>query len=248
MMARSFSFTLTAIALTLWSLCPAYASVGHPLSTEQTASPEEALKSTIPSVPAIQQPHIASALECLFCEFVIYDIDSYLTANSTVNEITNVVKDICSHMPNEDEVVECQDFISTYGPEIIELLARRADPDTICTYLGICNGTTPILGVAQQPQVPRRSDDCITCSFMKSTLNYFVRSRMHKAKIEIFQDISGLEAHLEASCKSLIDPYQAKCEQMTSILGSEMMTSAVQRESSKHFCQAKNYCPMVKDN
>jgi hypothetical protein len=40
-------------------------------------------------------------VECGVCEFVMFAIYSYVTANSTESEITTIVGDICNYIPGE---------------------------------------------------------------------------------------------------------------------------------------------------
>jgi len=70
----------------------------------------------------------------------MYTIYTYLTQNSTESEVANVVAQICDYVPTNEEAF-CKSIISTYGPEIIELIVQKETPDQICFQLGFCNST-----------------------------------------------------------------------------------------------------------
>lgn len=54
-------------------------------------------------------------------------------------EIIHAVEQVCSILPSSLSS-QCKDLIETYGQAIIDLLVQEADPKTVCTVLGLCNG------------------------------------------------------------------------------------------------------------
>lgn len=54
-------------------------------------------------------------------------------------EIIHAVEQVCSILPPSLSS-QCKDLIETYGQAIIDLLVQEADPKTVCTVLGLCNG------------------------------------------------------------------------------------------------------------
>lgn len=54
-------------------------------------------------------------------------------------EVKLAVEKVCTFLPSS-LTAQCKDLIETYGEAIIELLVQEADPQTVCTVLGLCNG------------------------------------------------------------------------------------------------------------
>jgi len=52
-------------------------------------------------------------------------------------EIQAALDKVCSLLPSEISK-ECRNFVDTYGPAIITLLAQELDPTMVCTSLGLC--------------------------------------------------------------------------------------------------------------
>jgi saposin len=74
---------------------------------------------------------------CVLCEFVIHLLQAVATANSTAQELAQILENICKEMPTvlRDE---CKSFIETYGLDIIALLVREFDPAKICELIKLC--------------------------------------------------------------------------------------------------------------
>ncbi|CAF4607296.1 unnamed protein product, partial [Rotaria magnacalcarata] len=39
------------------------------------------------------------------------------------------------------ERTTCEEFVNSYGPVLAQLIAEMADPNTICSYLGVCQNS-----------------------------------------------------------------------------------------------------------
>jgi len=114
----------------------------------------------------------ARSYECGFCELVMYTIYTYLTQNSTESEIANVVQQICAYVPTNEESF-CKSIISTYGPEIVELIVQKETPDQICLQLGFCNATASHvsqLWSSFKGDFKISNFECNVCSWMKFVL------------------------------------------------------------------------------
>ncbi len=56
-------------------------------------------------------------------------------------EVIEAVEKVCAYLPSSLSA-QCKDLIETYGQAIIDLLVQQADPKTVCTVLGLCNGAS----------------------------------------------------------------------------------------------------------
>lgn len=44
---------------------------------------------------------LQTSFDCDMCEFIMYTVDTYLTLNSTDEDIAKVVSEICNYVPSE---------------------------------------------------------------------------------------------------------------------------------------------------
>ena len=64
----------------------------------------------------------------------------------------HAVEKVCNLLP-ATLTAQCKDLIEAYGEAIIELLVQQADPKSICTVLGLCNGAHRSL-IRESPSPP----------------------------------------------------------------------------------------------
>ena len=71
------------------------------------------------------------------CEFVIHILQTFASANSSAQELAQILENICKAMPAvlRDE---CKSFIETYGNDIIAILVREFDPAKTCELIKLC--------------------------------------------------------------------------------------------------------------
>ena len=60
---------------------------------------------------------------CVLCEYVLHEIQKFLTDGQTEEEIRQEVDAICNYMPGSIEK-ECHEFVNTYAPAIIQMLGK----------------------------------------------------------------------------------------------------------------------------
>ena len=55
-------------------------------------------------------------------------------------EIIKALDEVCNVLPDTISQ-QCKQFIDTYGKAILIILKETMDPQTVCTTLGLCQGT-----------------------------------------------------------------------------------------------------------
>lgn len=58
-------------------------------------------------------------------------------------DIKSALNKLCVHLPSDDLKEECEDFVSTYTDELVEMLIADLKPDEICVYLKLCTDGRP---------------------------------------------------------------------------------------------------------
>ncbi|XP_052447464.1 prosaposin [Carassius gibelio] len=74
---------------------------------------------------------------CTFCMFFIKTIESMLPKERTEAAIVNLLEKICDYLPSQYKD-KCDNFVETYGKQLIDLLLSSLPPHAICTALGLC--------------------------------------------------------------------------------------------------------------
>eukprot|EP01089_Gocevia_fonbrunei_P017375 TRINITY_DN561_c0_g4_i1.p1 TRINITY_DN561_c0_g4~~TRINITY_DN561_c0_g4_i1.p1 ORF type:complete len:114 (-),score=18.17 TRINITY_DN561_c0_g4_i1:77-418(-) len=79
-----------------------------------------------------------SALTCPLCEFAVKYIEGYIAENATLAEIEQSLDQVCQAAPSF-LVQECQDFVNTEVPSLVNYIITTESPETACTQLGLCS-------------------------------------------------------------------------------------------------------------
>jgi saposin len=82
-------------------------------------------------------------LICDGCKQLVTLADTFITQESTKQEITAVVQNICQYFPGQ-LVDMCKALIAQYGPQLIDQLASKVlNPSTVCSAVHACPKATP---------------------------------------------------------------------------------------------------------
>lgn len=92
-----------------------------------------------PHVPQPEQLVLgADAAECEVCETVLGLAKTLIGSKYAEDEMDKVLEDVCKVVPSGIRN-ECKTFIEAYGPQLIQLLDKAIDPQTICTEIKLCS-------------------------------------------------------------------------------------------------------------
>ncbi|XP_071952140.1 uncharacterized protein [Antedon mediterranea] len=141
--------------------------------------------------------NVDASAECVLCEFVMQELDTILSENSTEQEIINALEKVCSLLPNTLQD-DCDSLVKQYGPEIIELLKSQS-PDTICTSIGLCGA---------KPKVTA-SGVCILCEFVMTTVDKYLAENSTEAEIKkvLVEVCNILPTTITADCITFVNKY-----------------------------------------
>ncbi|XP_033111182.1 uncharacterized protein LOC117112217 [Anneissia japonica] len=150
------------------------------------------------AVPVVEKK-VDESIECVLCEFVMKELESLLTKNSTEQEILDALDKVCSLLPTSIQD-DCNNFIATYGPLIFELL-KSMPPDAICAALQLC-------GANDQMKLST-SGGCLICEFILKELdNYLKKNSTEEEIIKALEQVCNmLPSTISADCVVFVHKY-----------------------------------------
>lgn len=142
----------------------------------------------------------ASGPLCVICEFVMKELESMIDSNTTEAEIQAALDKVCSLLPSSI-TKDCNDFVDTYGKDIIKLLLEAVSPRLVCTALHLCAASTQektiVVPVVEKVDL---KDECSTCKLVLG----FV-----KTLVEDYQ--KPVEDALEDVCNLMPSAIRSEC-------------------------------------
>jgi hypothetical protein len=74
------------------------------------------------------------------CEFAVTVVEDELMTNRTIDMAERGLQMFCSYFPAETVARKCEEFVDTYGDELIRLLVtEELSPREICAEMDLCH-------------------------------------------------------------------------------------------------------------
>ncbi|KAH9498380.1 hypothetical protein Btru_008134, partial [Bulinus truncatus] len=163
---------------------------------------------------------------CAVCEFVMQELDSILADNSTEAQIESALDKVCDFLPSSLSS-ECQQFVESYAPMIIQLL-KTLKPQQICTALGLCTKVT-----TSTPYSKASGSSCALCEFIMTEVDTYLGENSTEAEIE--------EA-LDKVCDLLPQTLKSECDSIMEQYGPIIFSMLVKKMDPKTVCTAIHLC------
>ncbi|EGD79486.1 hypothetical protein PTSG_10051 [Salpingoeca rosetta] len=165
------------------------------------------------AAPAAPVPVEGSGTECLICQFLVKELDQYLTSPATVSKIVGYIEDVCHLVPSSDRDA-CKSFVDQYGQQLVDWIASELSSNEICdNILKLGCSTSDALKVAVQASAQRFVEAKLgsTCDICKTVISALQQALSDpQTEKDIVQAItsvcSGLGA-LKNICVDLVDDW-----------------------------------------
>nr|XP_020457587.1 prosaposin isoform X1 [Monopterus albus] len=184
-------------------------------------------KSAKPMVRVRQNP------SCAICEFVMKQLESLLEDQTTEEQVIQAVEKVCTLLPSSLSE-QCKSLIEVYGEAIIELLVQEADPESVCTVLGLCNNARRAYVPALDQTRFKAGGFCEVC---KMAVNYIERI------LEKNATASEIEEAVRKVCLFLPDSLQSECDQMVEQYEPALVQLLLQMLDPDFVCMKVGACP-----
>jgi len=162
---------------------------------------------------ALYAPSTIGGMEkptCVLCEYVLHELQQFLTEGQTEEEIKEEVNKICEFMPSSVRA-KCHLFINTYEPAIVELLAREIREAQICTMLRLCDQEVLENTGPQGSVIVEKSSSCEMCEFALNEVFSVLRDHDNQRMVKnVLESICyRLPNSIERSCENFVEKYTA---------------------------------------
>ncbi|XP_059176048.1 uncharacterized protein LOC131955787 isoform X11 [Physella acuta] len=165
---------------------------------------------------------------CVLCEYVIQVLDNFVAKNSTQGEIEAVLQKVCTYLPSSVSK-ECDSFVNTYGPLVVQLLIQELQPDQICQLLKLCKTQTKTVY-----KVDKVGDaSCALCEYVMTQLDNILAKNGTQAQIE---------AALNKVCNFLPKTLHTECETFIKTYGPLILQLLVQELQPEQICTILKFC------
>ncbi len=86
---------------------------------------------------------VDASVECTLCKYVVSYVDAVIQTNKSEAAIDSALEKVCTILPHTLRN-SCISFVDTYGPVLVELIAKYETADVVCSALKICNNGTVV--------------------------------------------------------------------------------------------------------
>jgi len=196
------------------------------------------------------QPVAAAGVPCQICEFVLQTVDRQLATNATQAEIEGALLKACDLMP-ATIAVQCNSFVTLYGPSVIKMLVAKMVPAQVCTALGVCSQAQaklavvplqfqpgPVLRRRQALAAPRRlQGNGELCQVCQVALQYTAALLKEKSTVQ------EIEAALNNVCNFLPAADKQACNAVVTAYTPQIVQLIVAELNPKQICALIKLCP-----
>ncbi|KAL0225496.1 hypothetical protein RCL1_003408 [Eukaryota sp. TZLM3-RCL] len=167
-------------------------------------------------------------IACDSCQWVIQQFESYITTETSEKTVVAFLSKVCQYAPQSIKQ-SCNELISNYYPQLLELLVAKFPPKYVCELLTLC----------EKPTNSANDIMCPVCTFVIGWIESKVSEETTRQEIIGFveQVCNFVPASLNPTCKLLVEQY-----------GNLIIDLMVERFSAPVVCQMIGMCPQANDN
>ncbi|KAF5275822.1 hypothetical protein FQR65_LT04060 [Abscondita terminalis] len=148
---------------------------------------------------------------CTFCQYFLHFVQKAITDPATEDKIKKIVDTACDMLPSTVQST-CEEFVATYGPALIALLAQEIDPSTVCPKLSLCASSD--LHKIENVEVFMKGNNgnkpnCPLCLFAITSLEELINDK--KTEESIKRGLQSLCSHFKGNiaveCNDFVNTY-----------------------------------------
>jgi saposin len=162
---------------------------------------------------------------CEVCQFILGEIEKYIQANSTEQQVTAVVEKICTVLPKAYTGV-CKAFIDQYSKQIIEALVGKYPPKQVCQQIGLCKKNDRI-------PVTKAAVVCEVCKYVLGEISKYITE--NSTESQIVHTVEKICSHLPLTVKNT-------CDTFIELYGTSIIVILVNKYPADQICALVGVC------
>jgi len=179
---------------------------------------------------------------CADCEKLMDDVQNKITSNSTEEEIAELIKlNLCSQLPYDFLKDACNNMVTAYLPEIVEMVFDSQDLKSLCIIVDLCEGDRKILiklKLKKSPLFKSLSNlkSGIPCQICQTAIDE-LRTEDEDPNVQL-----KIMKYLEDNLCKFLGPYKQQCIDTINQYGPEIMQVLATELDSNAICSALGLC------
>jgi len=169
---------------------------------------------------------------CVFCEYFLHYVQQAMTDPVTENKIKEIVDKACDRLPQTINGT-CRQFVDTYGPAFIAILAQDIDPSTVCPTLSICPSQEARHVEIFMHRNRGEKPNCPMCLFAITSLEEYIKNKRTEENIR---------KALGTLCSHLSDNLQEECNDFVETYTNEIVEACIAQLNPQEICVYLKIC------
>lgn len=187
-------------------------------------------------IPLIDERRASNNANCTICKVTMAQVKKKLMSNESQYQILDYVnKNLCAKVGKQKEM--CKSLLDTYGPFLLELIARDINPSQVCTMLGFCTKAeaNQVEDEIEEPLMAKSSELCVICEFTLKLLSNYINQNSSEPEIEKW---------LEYVCNTdMPKALRNECSQFVATYGPIIIPLLIQEVKPDQICKTIKACP-----
>ncbi|CAG9854593.1 unnamed protein product [Phyllotreta striolata] len=150
---------------------------------------------------------------CEFCEYFLHYVQNAITDPKTEEKIAEVIDEACDKLPTSVNET-CVDFVNSYAPALIAILAQEVDPSVVCPLIKACpSSDSHNVEVFMQA---KSDSKCPLCLIAVTKLEDLIKNNNTEEQIQeaLKKVCSTLPQTLDNECDDFVTTYTKQLVEM----------------------------------
>ncbi|KAL1505900.1 hypothetical protein ABEB36_005353 [Hypothenemus hampei] len=145
---------------------------------------------------------------CVFCQYFLHYVQNEITDPTVEDEVKEVIDKACSKLPRSVNAT-CVEFVNTYEPALVAILAQEIDPSQICPLIKACPSQEDSIQAVDIFQTAKSSSQCPLCLYAVTELESMIKGKRTKEEIEesLKKLCDHLPGNLKPECVDFVNTY-----------------------------------------
>ncbi|EAL64081.2 saposin B domain-containing protein [Dictyostelium discoideum AX4] len=168
---------------------------------------------------------VQGILECDICQFIVKQVNKYISGNATEAQILKFLDTDCEVFGKGGSVT-CQNIVNNYAPQIINLIINNASPSQVCGLVGLCGSSLKI-------EEPVQGElECGVCEVIAQQCSNYIKANKTES------EIVGL---LDQFCSTL-SIFESACDTIVASSAPKIINLLLQNQSATVVCTEIGFC------